>query len=773
MFVQFNWLKFKNVRSYPNTETKIDFNKGLTLITGTNGVGKTSMMEALSFCLYGKPYTKIKIGELINRYNKKGLHTECQFSIGKDVYNIIRGLKPSILSIKKNGNALELLSASSLSQDDIDKILGVDYKMFKNIISLSASNKPFLDKDTSKAERRAIIETIFNINIFADMLKILKKDINVLKTDIEIEESNIKILEESISTDRTRLDEIKLSQKNFKSNKESDIAQLESQIKSKKLDVKNYKEEIEEKKAEIIEDKKILDEKIDKLETTLSLEKSELAKKINDYQEESKEALKNYDTKIAEIESEIENKSKIVNTINNDIDNINNEYDAKVSKLEDNYESVIKDIENKIKDIDVSDKAEIKSNIEEHKVNISFLNEKIKENKNLKVFYENNDVCSQCKHEIDETEKIKLIKELEESNADFNSQIKANTTKLNKSQKELDIINTKIDEKRRLEDKLESAEDIKDNQIIKMRSNKNETISELKDKLNETNLPMLESSLDVIKSNKEDHASNVEKEIESIKNASDIREIETKLKSLKEVDVKTSINNQIKTIKDSILNVKSTIINAKEKIDEIEKREFDIDIETMESEFKDKTKNYKTKYAEYKKDTDKILVYNLTKDILSDGGIKTFFFKKLIPILNQKINIYLDKFNLPISLSFDDEMKVSISSLSSRDEDINYNSFSGGERKRIDMSILFSFIDVTKILSNWNSNIIMADELFDSGIDSNGLNNLLGSMKEMLDKSKNLGVYIVSHKINEDQSGFFDSIWKIEKENQFSKLTIE
>ncbi|MFW6311147.1 MAG: AAA family ATPase, partial [Nanoarchaeota archaeon] len=89
MYIEFKYLKYKNFMSYPNKETKFDFTKGLHLLKGTNGSGKSSgVLDPLSFNLFGKPYRKIKKDELINRINKKKLYTESQFVINKDTYTI-------------------------------------------------------------------------------------------------------------------------------------------------------------------------------------------------------------------------------------------------------------------------------------------------------------------------------------------------------------------------------------------------------------------------------------------------------------------------------------------------------------------------------------------------------------------------------------------------------------------------------------------------------------------------------------------------------------
>ena len=98
MFVKLKTLKFKNVLSYGNYISEFDFTKGMNLISAKNGSGKTTILEALSFCLFGKPYRDIKIAELVNRKNRKGLYTEISFDIDSDNYEITRTLSPSKLS---------------------------------------------------------------------------------------------------------------------------------------------------------------------------------------------------------------------------------------------------------------------------------------------------------------------------------------------------------------------------------------------------------------------------------------------------------------------------------------------------------------------------------------------------------------------------------------------------------------------------------------------------------------------------------------------------
>ena len=159
-------------------------------------------------------------------------------------------------------------------------------------------------------------------------------------------------------------------------------------------------------------------------------------------------------------------------------------------------------------------------------------------------------------------------------------------------------------------------------------------------------------------------------------------------------------------------------------------------------------------------------------NILGDTGIKQYFFKKLILILNKNVNDYLTKFELPVKITFDDQMKVVI--MKGRYPRI-YNQFSGGERSRIDMSILLSFFNTSRIISNWSCNIIFIDELIDNGVDQSGIDQFLSTLYNIVNenKKKKLGIYIVSHKLTEPKIAI-NSVIKIDKKpGGFSTLEVK
>jgi DNA repair exonuclease SbcCD ATPase subunit len=104
--IEFTNIKYKNILSYGNNTTSFDFKTGIIKLSALNGAGKSTLIDALHFCLFGKPYRAIKLGQLINSKNKKGLEVTLSFTIGEDEFRVERGLKPDIFKIYKNDDLI-------------------------------------------------------------------------------------------------------------------------------------------------------------------------------------------------------------------------------------------------------------------------------------------------------------------------------------------------------------------------------------------------------------------------------------------------------------------------------------------------------------------------------------------------------------------------------------------------------------------------------------------------------------------------------------------
>lgn len=207
--ILFKKIRFKNILSTGNTFTEIDFLRNRsTLIVGENGAGKSTILDALCFALYGKPFRKINKPQLLNTINQKNLEVQIEFDIGKHQYKVIRGMKPNIFEIYQNGEIINQNAESREYQEMFERnILKLNFKSFSQIVILgSASFVPFMQLPA--AHRREVIEDLLDIQIFSTMNSILKDRINTNKTDIQENDFNIKSLAEKIELHKKYLESL-------------------------------------------------------------------------------------------------------------------------------------------------------------------------------------------------------------------------------------------------------------------------------------------------------------------------------------------------------------------------------------------------------------------------------------------------------------------------------------------------------------------------------------------------------------------------------------
>ncbi len=173
--IKFEKLRFKNFLSTGNNFTEIDFvHSSTTLVVGHNGAGKSTMLDALSFGLFGKPHRKISKPQLVNTINNKGTLVEVEFSVGSQNYKIIRGIKPNIFEIWVNGNMINQNSHAKEYQQVLEKnILKLTHKSFHQIVVLGSSSfVPFMQ--LASGARRDVIEDLLDIGVFSKMNGLLK-----------------------------------------------------------------------------------------------------------------------------------------------------------------------------------------------------------------------------------------------------------------------------------------------------------------------------------------------------------------------------------------------------------------------------------------------------------------------------------------------------------------------------------------------------------------------------------------------------------------------
>ena len=155
--IYFKKIRWKNLLSTGNQFTEFDLcGKETTLVIGSNGAGKSTILDALSFGLFGKPFRKINKPQLVNSINQKGLVVEIEFSIGTIEYKIVRGIKPSLFEVYQNEKLLNQSADMADYQEILEKqIIKVNHKSFCQVVVLgSATFQPFMQLTASRSEKQ-------------------------------------------------------------------------------------------------------------------------------------------------------------------------------------------------------------------------------------------------------------------------------------------------------------------------------------------------------------------------------------------------------------------------------------------------------------------------------------------------------------------------------------------------------------------------------------------------------------------------------------------
>jgi DNA repair exonuclease SbcCD ATPase subunit len=237
--ILFKNLRWKNLLSTGNyfTELKLNSNAN-TLVIGANGSGKSTMLDALCFALFGKPFRGINKPNLVNSINNRDCVVEIEFDIGNKQYKIVRGIKPNVFEIYQDSVLLNQDAAVRDYQDYLERfILKLNYKSFTQIVILgSASFTPFMQ--LSAADRRAIIEDLLDIQIFSTMNSLVKDRLSNNKDLTVAKKNEISLLNQRYELKKEHQD--KLNQNN-----EAKIKEYESEIQSSRETIGALSNEID------------------------------------------------------------------------------------------------------------------------------------------------------------------------------------------------------------------------------------------------------------------------------------------------------------------------------------------------------------------------------------------------------------------------------------------------------------------------------------------------------------------------------------------------
>lgn len=249
----FKKLRWKNFLSTGKNFTEFDFLADkTTLIMGDNGAGKSTMMDALSFVLYGKSFRNLTHAKLVNSINKKSCVVEVEFSVGLSEYMVRRGLKPNVLEIFRDGiliNREDVRDYQSLLEDDILKI---NQKSFTQIVILGSANYvPFMK--LTPAVRRGVIEDILDLAVFSAMNELLKDRVRQNKENLAQTDTNIHVVRSKIELNKKHIEALKSSNKELIEAKQEKIKYYEGLVNDSEKEISTVNEVLQVSQAKLDE----------------------------------------------------------------------------------------------------------------------------------------------------------------------------------------------------------------------------------------------------------------------------------------------------------------------------------------------------------------------------------------------------------------------------------------------------------------------------------------------------------------------------------------
>lgn len=706
---------FKSIGSNP-VVVNLDFNN-TTLLTGSNGVGKTSITEAIVWCIYG--VTKLKADNVVNKTVGEGTKVELEFTENNRDYVITRYRKHKVhknnVYIFEDGKNISLKNQVD-NQELIQKIIGIDSRAFMSSIVLSSETyKQFLRETNSV--RLQIFESVFSLRELNDFKKYTSQKIKTLEGQISVKNGELVSVSSYNEADTNSL-------KAYKENYNSQIEKLDAQIELYKLNLAKCEEDLKNG-SEIdfdAEMKKAVEYQV-KLKEFES-KKSELGTIKRDL-EYAIEEQKNFELKICEYEETLKKYS--LSELKAEVKK-NSEYEAFVNKKNE-LEKLILEKNGGLKH-KISDLKNLENKLSEYTVLRGELLDKI-QNVNLSV-------CPVCGNHLVDSKASELKSGYIAKLSQVDAGIQEKTCEIESCKKEIEDLNAEISD---LTNQLNSlviekpkysiaeikmiAEKIKEAETniapyTKKSEEKTNQISELKKRIEIYSLGELPKydgyTVEWLNENKSKQVK-LASEVESLKN-------------------QISITMKMKEAAFDRNYVQKLMMSIKER---------NAIIERLNSEIF----NFRKEIAQYQ----------VLDDIFSNGenSFKKYFINKTIDMFNDKINTFLPFF-------FDDEIEIKFDknlneSIMFRGKETDFEELSSGEKTRAELCVIFSLYFMVQSLFGCGTNLLVVDELLDRGLDEKGIK----ASKAILDDiSKESSVFVVTHR--DDLKELFNSVLTVYKD---------
>ena len=412
----FHKIRYKNFLSSGNQFTEIDFEKNHTnLIIGTNGAGKSTVLDALTFGLFNKPFRKINKPQLVNTTNEKDCLVEIEFTVNNREYLVRRGIKPNVFDIEVNGVSLHKEADDRANQRILEEnILKVNYKSFTQIVILGSSTfVPFIQLTT--AHRREVIEDLLDIRIFSAMNNIIKDKIREKKDQVKSLELKKENLKDKMKMQQSFIEELEnRGNANINTNQEK-ITKLDAEVGiymtenarteedifkftkeqeevvgagDKLVKLNNLKGKISQKVTAITKEHKFFTENTVCPTCTQDIEESFRLNRITDAQNKAKELQKGYQDLEETIKLEQERERQFI-ALSKEITKLNHEISQNNTRIGLNQRQ-IRDLEHEIQTItqNLANRNTEHEKLEEFQTNLQKTFEDLSKKKEEIVYYD-------------------------------------------------------------------------------------------------------------------------------------------------------------------------------------------------------------------------------------------------------------------------------------------------------------------------------------------------------------------------------------------------
>ena len=711
--VVFKSVTGRNFLRFGNQDFKFEFRKGLTGLFGNNGLGKSSIVDAICICCFNETYRDSNKEDWVNNINKKGLYlcTNVDIVDGKkiDQYSLIQDFTTSKKieqrKIIKNG---EILTEVANIQEYIEqKILGFNLNLFRNSIAVSA-DIPFISM--TPEQKRQFSDNLFSIkqvSVFKKKASEALSDVNTTQKILtrDIENYSNKIIEYTRMIEASNVDNTgKIAQLR------NDISNIEQALPLYEDKIKNIEEKIQAEELRLDEKNPISD--LIESEKLKFNEENPITKLIQDEEQKLKEdhplvaLIAAEKLKLVEANNKLEILEQELKDLQPEVlQKKNRELESSLAVSRNEYIRIGNDIK------------KIIPNVPCFTCGNSFTEQTAQEHINK----------HKLEQEVHKTEGIRIKGLLEESKKELEKVALATAA---------------------ITDQKTAIRSIQDN-ITKL----NTDLTNAKHSI-QLNINKLNNDLNTAKNAIQNNINRLVTEMNGIKHT-----IQLNI---------TKLKGELTSAKQMLSSQNEIISHRLREIEKIENGEDNTSsIELAKTSIID-CENKKSKAEEDLKETEKkIEAYEYIIKMCSDNGIKMMLMKKFIPFLNKMINDYLSKFNLPVTVSFDEHFKHTLATHPGVGH--KHSLLSKGQKKRIDVAILFAIVDLIKMMGNFKCNLLFLDEFADGNVDSQGFADIVNMIRTLSDRDDK-SIVVVSHKNEEVLYDNLDYMYELEANNMFSVL---